>query len=248
MARMLIADDFGLGRRHDTVILDLLETRRIDGTSVMIDGGIGPDEVRRLRLAREKGARVGLHLNLTHGFPDGAFHLPAGALLRLCLAGRMPEPARHAFSRQAEAFRAVFGFIPDYYDGHQHCHCFPGLAALAAELPRAPGSWMRLPLPATVGGLVLNMRAGGAKVALIAGLALAARRTFRRAGWAMNGDFSGFLRLDRPQDVARWMPALLEASAGLTMVHPGAADDPNQCPGHAPQSRAVEADILRRRP
>ena len=28
---MLIADDFGLGRKHDKVILDLLEERRITG-------------------------------------------------------------------------------------------------------------------------------------------------------------------------------------------------------------------------
>lgn len=245
---MLIADDFGLGRRHDKVILDLLEERRIDGTSVMIDGGIDPADRERLRLARESGALVGLHLNLTHGFDAGTFHLPVGRLLRLCLAGRLPEQAAHEFRRQADAFRAAFGFLPDYYDGHQHCHCFPGLAALAADLPRAEGSWMRLPLPASLGGLVRNIRSGGPKVALIAGFALLARRTFRKADWAMNDDFSGFLRLDRPEDVARWMPELLEASTGLMMVHPGAADDRSQCPGHAPQSRSVEADILRRRP
>ena len=107
---------------------------------------------------------------------------------------------------------------------------------------------MRLPLPASPGGLALNIRSGGLKVALIAGFALLARRTFRKAGWPMNRDFSGFLRLDRPEDVARWMPRLLKASAGLMMVHPGSADDRSQCPGHAAQSRAVEADILRRRP
>lgn len=248
MARMLIADDFGLGRRHDKVILDLLEERRIDGTSVMIDGEIAPEDRERLILVREKGALVGLHLNLTHGFSADAFHLPVGDLLRLCLTGRVTDRAKQEFRRQADAFQAIFGFLPDYYDGHQHCHCFPGLAAVAADLPRAGASWMRLPLPASLGGLVLNIRSGGLKVALIAGFALLARRTFRKAGWPMNRDFSGFLRLDRPEDVARWMPELLKAAGDLMMVHPGAADDRSQCPGHAAQSRSVEADILRRRP
>lgn len=244
---MLIADDFGLGRQHDKVILDLLEEQRIHGTSVMIDGEIDPQDRERLRLAREKGALVGLHLNLTHGFCAEALHLPVGELLWLCLTGRAPEQTKHEFRRQAEAFRDAFGFLPDYYDGHQHCHCFPGLAALAAELPRPDTGWMRLPLPATLRGLALNIRSGGPKVALIAGFALLARRSFRKAGWSVNSDFSGFLRLDKPEDVARWMPELLEASKGLMMVHPGSADDRSQCPGHDSQSRSVEADILRRR-
>ncbi len=245
---MLIADDFGLGRKHDKVILDLLEERRIDGTSVMIDGEIDPQDRERLCLLREKGTLVGLHLNLTHDFARGMFHMPVGALLRLCLTGRLPEQAKHEFARQADAFHAAFGFLPDYYDGHQHCHCFPGLAALAAALPRSKTGWMRLPLPATLAGLALNIRSGGPKVGLIAGLALLARRPFRKAGWPVNRDFSGFLKLDQPEEVARWMPVLLAASADLMMVHPGAADDRSQCPGHAPQSRAVETDLLRRRP
>lgn len=245
---MLIADDFGLGRQHDKVILDLLEERRIDGTSVMIDGVIDPLDRERLCLLREQGRLVGLHLNLTHDFGNGMFNRPVGELLRLCLTGRLPKAAKLEFSRQADAFRDVFGFLPDYYDGHQHCHCFPGLASQAAALPRSSTSWMRLPLPATFSGLVLNIRSGGPKVALIAGLALLARRTFRKAGWSTNADFSGFLKLDRPEDVTRWMPELLKASKGLMMVHPGSADDRSQCPGHAAQSRSVEADILRRRP
>lgn len=247
---MLIADDFGLGRGHDKVILDLLEKRRIDGTSVMIDGDIDPQDMQRLRHAREEGAVVGLHLNLTHGFSGRNFHQPLGELLGLCLTGRLPQQAKSEFQRQAEAFHDVFGFLPDYYDGHQHCHCFPGLSRLAAALPRESGTWIRVPLPRTIGGIILNLRSGGPKVALIMTLALLAGRTFRKAGWATNTDFSGFLPLDRPEAVARWLPRLLRARADdtLMMVHPGRADDRSQCPGHAPQSRSVEAEILYRQP
>lgn len=246
---MLIADDFGLGRKHDKVILDLLDDGRIDGTSVMIDGEIAPDDIERLRRTRENGASVGLHLNLTHAFATTRGYMPLGRLLLLCLTGRTPGWAGAEFRRQAEAFIALFGSPPDYYDGHQHCHCLPGLAPLAAALPRGEGCWMRTPLPTRLSGLAMNMSAGGAKVALIAGFALLARFTFRKAGWTTNRDFSGFLRLDRPQAVARWLPELvLHAPQDcLTMVHPGSAQDPSQCAGHAPQSRAVEAEFLRQR-
>lgn len=245
---MLIADDFGLGRRHDEVILDLLEHRQIDGTSVMIDAQITPDALKRLLDAREGGAQIGLHLNLTHAFSHDGFHLPLGTLLRLSLLGRTPKAARDEFQRQTEAFTRIFGFLPDYYDGHQHCHCLPGLSATAAALPRSGGTWMRVPLPRTPSGLLLNLRSGGLKVLLVCTLAWGARRTFQQAGWPMNGDFSGFMHLDAPEKVEHWMPRLLNARnpGTLMMVHPGAADDPAQCPGHAPESRAVEADLLRR--
>jgi chitin disaccharide deacetylase len=243
---MRIADDFGLGRQHDRIILDLLERRRLDGTSVMIDGDIAASDVERLRLMRSHGARIGLHLNLTHDFSEKAAHRGIGRLLLACLSGKLSEDITRAFQRQAEKFEAVFGFPPDYYDGHQHCHCLPGLDARAADLPHEAETWIRIPLPATLPGLVLNVRAGGPKVLLIATLAALAGRTFRKAGWATNRDFTGFLRLDRPIQVARWLPRLLASAPrdGIVMVHPGSATDPAQCPGHAAESRGIEASIL----
>lgn len=243
---MRIADDFGLGREHDKVILDLIERRRLDGTSVMIDGDIAARDVDRLRQLRSHGVQVGLHLNVTHDFSGKAAHRDVGRLLLACLSGRLPEGIRGEFQRQSEKFQTVFGFAPDYYDGHQHCHCLPGLDTVAADLPHDTGTWIRVPVPATLAGLVLNLRAGGPKVLLIATLALLAGRTFRKAGWARNRDFSGFLRLDHPDQVARWLPRLLAAAPtdGVTMVHPGSATDPVQCPGHIAESRGIEASIL----
>ncbi len=243
---MLIADDFGLGRLHDRVILDLLESGQIDGTSVMIDGEMTEADKAQLRDLHARGRRIGLHLNLTHAFGPDTVHYPLGTLMKACLTGKLPEAARHEFPRQAKTFQKIFGFWPDYYDGHQHCHCLPGLAALAAGLPRGPACWIRVPLPTTPAGLLRNMRAGGIKVAIIAALAFAARRTFRANGWQTNADFSGFLHLDQPERVGHWLPRLLDTSSKdcLVMVHPGSAEDLAQCPAHAPESRAVEATVL----
>ncbi|TCT29237.1 ChbG/HpnK family deacetylase [Martelella mediterranea] len=242
----LIADDFGLGAGHNAVILDLLEQEKIGGTSVMIDGEVDPASVESLTTCRRNGAQIGLHLNLTHSFGDKNVSAPVGILMRQSLTGTLPSDLDAEFSRQAGLFKACFGFWPDYYDGHQHCHCLPGLARLAARLPRDPETWMRVPLPSSMSGLSRNIRAGGLKTGIIAALAYNARRHFIKAGWPVNADFSGFLRLDDPPQAAHWLPRLISAASDecVVMVHPGSATDPAQCPGHAPETRAVEQKIL----
>ncbi len=240
---MRIADDFGLGRRHDEVILSLLAAGRLDGTSVMVHGGIDRAAVARLRALRESGAQIGLHLNLTQPFPESGPVWPLGKLLR---PGQLPDGIAASLNRQVEEFVALFGSLPDYYDGHQHCHCLPAIAPLMPRLPYGPSTWVRVPLPATWAGRWLNLRAGGAKVLAIMAFAARARTVFARAGLRMNSDFSGFLRLDDPAAVRRWLPRLLPTAGPqcLVMLHPGDATDPIQCFGHAPESRAAEAEIL----
>ncbi|MEP9396367.1 ChbG/HpnK family deacetylase [Mesorhizobium sp. KR2-14] len=241
---MRIADDFGLGRRHDEVILSLLAAGKLDGTSVMVHGRIEPGAIARLRALRDNGAQVGLHLNLTQPFPESGPVSPLGKLIRP--GGRLPDGIAASLHRQVEEFVALFGNLPDYYDGHQHCHCFPAIAPLIPRLPYGPNTWVRVPLPATWAGRWLNLCAGGAKVLAIMTFAARARTVFARAGLRVNSDFSGFLRLDDPAAVRRRLPRLLSAAGPqcLVMLHPGDATDPIQCLGHAPESRAAEAEIL----
>jgi len=241
-----IADDFGLGRKHDSVILSLLETRRIDGTSVMVNDAIAPADVARLRALRDAGAQVGLHLNLTQVLPGIETVWSLADLLRPLPGAHLLEVAAASLERQTDEFVALFGSLPDYYDGHQHCHCFPGMAPLVVRLPSGPECWIRVPLPATWSGRWRNLRAGGAKGVLIMALAARARSVFLRAGRQVNLDFSGFLRLDDPASVRHWLPRLLSAAGPdcLMMVHPGDAGDEMQCAGHAAESRGCEAEIL----
>jgi predicted glycoside hydrolase/deacetylase ChbG (UPF0249 family) len=189
---LTIADDFGLGRGHDRVILSLLASGRIGGTSVMIDGGMDIADVDALKALRARGAQVGLHLNLTHPFAAMSAHAPLPSLMRQCLLGKAPDWARAEFVRQTDAFRKLFGTLPDYYDGHQHCHCLPGIAAFAADLPREQQTWMRVPLPAHLSGLVLNVRAGGLKVLVVAAMAWQARTVFARNHWGSTAIFPAF--------------------------------------------------------
>ncbi|MDR0251846.1 MAG: ChbG/HpnK family deacetylase [Brucellaceae bacterium] len=243
---MRIADDFGLGRAHDQVILSLLEAGRLDGTSVMTSNAMMPADIARLRELRAHGVKVGLHLNLTQAMPDGAPVWTLATLMRPVLSASLLKDIQTSFKRQTDTFVTLFGSLPDYYDGHQHCHCFPAIAKLVTQLSYKDETWVRVPLPATWAGRWLNLRAGGAKVMIIMAMAARARRLFARAGLKTNYDFSGFLRLNNPADVQRWLPRLLSAATPdcLIMLHPGDAADPVQCAGHAPDSRAIEAQIL----
>ncbi len=243
---MRIADDFGLGRKHDRVILSLIEARRLDGTSVMVNHAIDAGDIARLRTLRNAGVQLGLHLNLTQALPGRDPVWPLSTLLRPVLDRRLVKAVTASLDRQTAEFVALFGGLPDYYDGHQHCHCFPGIAPLVAQLPAGSKTWIRVPLPATWAGRWRNLRAGGIKGVLIMALAAQARSVFRRAGRETNTDFSGFLRLDDPANVLQWLPTLLSKASPdcLMMVHPGDAGDEMQCEGHAPQSRDCETNIL----
>ncbi|MGB3645678.1 MAG: ChbG/HpnK family deacetylase [Mesorhizobium sp.] len=245
--RLRIADDFGLGRRHDQVILSLIEAGRLDGTSVMVNDAIEPGALARLQALRQAGAKVGLHLNLTQPFVGGTQTWPLATLMQPLPGKRLLDAAAASFDRQAREFVSLFGSGPDFYDGHQHCHCFPAIAPLVTRLPREPASWVRVPLPAAWRERMLNLAAGGPKVVLVMALAARARAIFSAAGLSVNRDFSGFLRLDDPASVRKWLPRLLAAAGEecLLMLHPGDAYDPVQCPGHAPESRAAETEILR---
>jgi len=243
---MRIADDFGLGRGHDQVILSLLETGTLDGTSVMTGDAMRPEDVARLRTLRAGGAKVGLHLNLTQAIPGNYTVWPLSALMQPRLNARMLDEINASLSRQVDAFVDLFGSLPDYYDGHQHCHCFPAIVPLVTRLPCKAETWIRVPLPATWAGRWLNVRAGGIKVLVIMALAARARSVFAKAGLKTNSDFSGFLRLGDAKSVQRWLPRLLSQAKPdcLTMLHPGDETDQMQCAGHAARSRAVEAQIL----
>ena len=243
---MRIADDFGLGRLHNSVILSLLKAGHLDGTSVMVHGSLANDDIEQLVALRKRGVQIGIHLNLTQPFAESNAVWTFFSLVQPFMNTRQCDAIEKELENQVQRFVHLFGHLPDYYDGHQHCHCFPTIAPLIEHLPFTDQIWVRMPLPSDWSGRWLNIRAGGGKVLVILALSVWARTIFRRAGLKMNDDFTGFLQLSNPTAVRRWLPRLL-AKAGsncLIMVHPGDANDDMQCTGHDPLSRIYEAEIL----
>src|SRR5262249_16902580 len=98
---------------------------------------------------------IGLHLTLTAPFSpassgytparDGAF-LPLRHTLVGSVLGLLSAPALATETEaQIERFKAAFGHPPDFIDGHQHVHLFPGIssAVLSVAARCTPEAWVR---------------------------------------------------------------------------------------------------------
>lgn len=241
----IIADDYGLGMRHDMVIRELLDKRALTGTSVLVDHCDG-ERADALSAALAKDQQLGLHLNLTLSPPDTQDFPNVRDLLRDALKNDIAaEVVRSVFAAQLDRFRAMFGRDPDFLDGHEHVHTFPGIRAETLALAaQVPGAWVRSTVPANLPRALLN---AGVKVLPIAWFGHRLRAELDAAGIPTNRKFSGLLNLADPHSVARDLPILLgELTDGtVLMVHPGSAADPSATEGHSNDARYYEAKILR---
>lgn len=251
MARTLwvIADDYGLGDRHDAVMRELLAASAIDGVSVLVET-CSPNSADAVAALWTPERRVGLHLNLTWSpVPDTPRPGRSDLLARSAL-GLGGSQAARALEAQWRQFQALFGRRPDYIDGHEHCHAFPSVRPVVMEMARTEGVPVRSMVPLAP--------ARGLKARVIAMLGRGVQREARRAGVRTNWRFGGVLPIDDPDGAAALLRSELEAAARLAadvadagevwvMTHPGDAEDPAQIPGHPPRLRALEATLLAER-
>lgn len=241
----IIADDYGLGPRHDMVIRDLLDKRALTGTSVLVDHCDG-ERADALSAALAKDQQLGLHLNLTLS-PPGTDDFPnVRDLLRDALKNDIAdEIVQTVFTAQLDRFRAMFGRDPDFIDGHEHVHTFPHIRAQTVALARqVPGAWVRSTVPSNLPRALLQ---AGVKVLPIAWFGYRLRTDLDAAGVPTNRKFSGLMDLSDPRKVAHDLPILLGELTEDTvlMVHPGSAADPHATDGHSNDARYFEAKILR---
>lgn len=241
----IVADDYGLGDGHDRVMRQLLETGAIDAVSVLVEW-CSEASAAALREMRPADARVGLHLNFTFAPPGAPLHPDRTWLLLRSLAGLDGAEVAARISTQMDRFRQLFGRLPDFVDGHEHCHAFPGIRPAVIEMVARHGIPVRSMVPLT--------RPGDVKGKVIAHLGRAVQNSADRADVPTNWRFGGVLPIPDPEAaVARLGADLADARRAATkapgeiwfMVHPGDADDPVQVPGHPARLRALEAALLR---
>jgi hypothetical protein len=236
----LVADDFGMTEGVSRAILQLVREGRLTGAGVMANMPWAAPLARELAEAAAGRAEIGLHLNLTLGSPMGdmpglaaAGALPDfGALAKRALTGGLsgaPAQAelRAEIDRQIEAFRAAFGRLPDYVDGHQHVQVLPGVrSALLEAIGDRPGwrPWLRDSGDGL--GAVLSRGVAVQKALVIAALSLGWRRQVERAGLTCNRGFSGVSPFDPARDFAADFARFLLAPGPrhLVMCHPGHID------------------------
>ena len=101
------ADDFGMNANINEAVLRLVENKRLNAVSVMVKK---LDSIAAHKLAQQKNQiKIGLHLDL---FSD---------VTVLVSRRRVRNEIRH----QINLFFLQFGFYPEFYDGHMHCHIYP---------------------------------------------------------------------------------------------------------------------------
>lgn len=92
------ADDYGLSKKFNSGILELIEKGIVTSTTVMVNKPF----IKPKDLLKQKNISIGLHLELILDTPEKAIR------------------------DQLEKFRKMFGVPPSHLDGHRYYHLLPG--------------------------------------------------------------------------------------------------------------------------
>jgi predicted glycoside hydrolase/deacetylase ChbG (UPF0249 family) len=132
----LCADDFGQDPLINDAVFSLFYQKRLSATSVLIDGAHVASSALDLQNAHKDGLEVGLHFNLTLAFPQAILQniKPLYQWILLSQLGLLNKvEIERAFQLQLTKFEDIYGFMPDYIDGHQHVHQFPGIGKIIVD-------------------------------------------------------------------------------------------------------------------
>ena len=203
---LLHADDLGLGAEVDHAIFDLVQSGRLDGASLLVNG---PTAKTAIDIWRQlpKPPALYLHLCLTEGPRDSTTaDLPA-SFGRLLLASWLPwqrrrlkPQIRRSLRQQISRYKQLTGKNEIHLDGHQHVHLIPIVLDTVLGLAQTEQvTWIRTtaePLPTD---LPLNLwwdcvRQGGAlKWVVLQCLTRLAKPKLRNADVGTNRSFAGVL-------------------------------------------------------
>lgn len=235
---VLCADDYGLSPGVSSAIRDLVARGRINATSAMtVARALTQAEAAALaRLKRDAPQlQIGLHFTLTAPFAalsEGYAPLKHEAFLTLPATLGTAALARLDRIRiatelraQLAAFSTLFGFLPDYVDGHQHVQIFPQVrdAVLTVMRETLPDAWVRqcgrvTPVAARLAdrkGVLLDMMSAGF------------RKRAAAAGIRFNPAFAGSYAFGSNPDFAALFPQFLDGlpDDSVVMCHPGFVDE-----------------------
>jgi predicted glycoside hydrolase/deacetylase ChbG (UPF0249 family) len=240
---ILCADDYGLTPGINAAILDLCARDRLSAVSALVAAPAWREGATPLRAAGTR-IEVGLHLAFTEfpplagasslapsGKPRGQAGLMAAAMMRRLV----PANIAREIERQIAVFADAMGRLPDFVDGHQHVHQFPGIAravtdALAARAP-AWRPWLRV---CTDSFGAIRRRGQGLTAAVsAAAMGRPLRRMAHALGIPVNDGISGFYDVHKAASYAGIFPRFLRAMGPrhLVVCHPGyCADDERRAP------------------
>lgn len=120
------ADDFGKSETANHNILQLVELKKVQRVSILINGFFSKEELEKL-----KSATIKLDLHLT--LPKTDFEVEKESIIHRSvsfihgiLKGRnSSNNVRQAWIKQIEKFKKNIGRYPDGINSHEHVHFFP---------------------------------------------------------------------------------------------------------------------------
>ena len=232
---MIVADDYGLGALHDRAMQEMVACGAIDAVSVLVEFCT----VDSAHIIRDSGCKIGLHFNLTLSRGEKKKY-NRGHLLIYSAFGFYATMAQGELQRQLDQFIQLFGRLPDFIDGHEHCHAYPSIARVVL----ATAQQHAIPVRITALGRFYF----SAKSLVIGWLGWRMRRMAQSQGLHCNRLFFGIMPLDKAPDAAAFMAELARyrnAVDAIMMVHPGDDCDPVQVVGHRAAWRKMEYNILK---
>lgn len=182
----LCADDYALSPEVNAGICSLVQSGRVHAVSCLTESPLWPDAAKPLQDA-PSDVHIGLHFNLT--LPFGQSERRVSGLLADSISGRVDHNwVRQRLDKQWEKFLRHFGRMPDFIDGHQHVHAFPGIRDVMIHYLRAWrwNGWVR--------SLASPMRfpADGIKRRILASASKSLPELLGFAGFSCNRHFAGF--------------------------------------------------------
>ena len=203
---LLHADDLGLGTGVDHAIFDLVESGRLDGASLLVNGPTAKAAMETWRQLPNPPA-LALHVCLTEGPADSTnVDLPT-SFGRLLLASWLPwqrrrlkPQIRRSLRQQISRYRQLTGANEIHLDGHQHVHLIPIVLDTVLSLAKSEQViWIRTTAEHLPTDLPLNvwwdcLRQGGAlKWVVLQCLTSLAKPKLRNSGVRTNRSFAGVL-------------------------------------------------------
>lgn len=152
------ADDFGADVYRNQGITEAVDAGIVTSVSVLVNGPAFDDALARLPAWQRRGVSVGLHVNLSEGYPAGK-----GLSVLSDEHGRfrgkssthklLMQKGNHELEREvALELEAQIGLLEakgiriSHLDGHQHVHVFPAVSAAAVRAAQRHGiAWLRIP-------------------------------------------------------------------------------------------------------
>ncbi len=176
-----------------------------------------------------------MHLNLTEGPPYisqlGRHFFPSlGTWIKCAYTNRLKLDLIEAeFEAQLQAFVSAIGKMPDFIDGHQHIHEFPGIRDVLLHFYekhfRNTATYVR---SVTLPGAFWRKQSGYIKTVLIQLLgARALKKLLVRHNIPHNTSFSGFYDFEDVSQYTKLFPLFLKeiSDGGIIMCHPGKYDN-----------------------